>query len=189
MRHKYETRGIILSRAPVGESSAFLTILTPEIGLVRALAQSVRRSGAKLGPSLATFAESDLVLVRGRDSWRVAGAVLAENWFARLGSAEPRTRAGRVSNLILRLVAGEERENAIFPIISGFFKALATLPEKMHESVETLAVIRLLSALGLDSGDIPGNASDFTEPILAEVTQARGSYIARINHGIDASGL
>jgi len=48
MRHKYETRGIVLSRSPLGEANAFVTLLTPELGLVRARAQGVRRSGAKL---------------------------------------------------------------------------------------------------------------------------------------------
>ena len=84
MRHKYETRGIVLSRSPVGEASSFVTLLTSELGLVRALAQSVRRPGAKLAPALATLAESSVVLVRGKEGWRLAGAVLEESWLEKL---------------------------------------------------------------------------------------------------------
>mgnify|MGYP001567250827 CR=1 FL=1 len=76
MRYKYETRGIVLSRAPSGEANAFITLITPELGLVRARAQGVRKPGAKLAAALATFAESSLVLVRGKEDWRIAGAVL-----------------------------------------------------------------------------------------------------------------
>ncbi|MDE1919605.1 MAG: recombination protein O N-terminal domain-containing protein, partial [Patescibacteria group bacterium] len=90
MRHKYETRGIVLSRAPAGETNALVTLLTPGLGIVRARAQGLRRSGAKLAAALATFAESEVVLVRGREGWRVTGAVLEENWFMKMGHADAR---------------------------------------------------------------------------------------------------
>jgi len=189
MRHKYETHGIVLSRAPVGEMSASVALLTSDIGLVYARAQSVRRSGAKLAPALATFTESDLTLVRGKEWWRVAGAVRKENWCTRMCVASARTRAARISGLLLRLVAGEASNAALFPIITGFFEALATLPKEIHESAETLAALRLLAALGLDEGGVPGEASAFTPPLLAAIAGERASYIARINRGIAASGL
>lgn len=189
MRHKYETRGIVLSRSPVGEASVFIGVLTPELGLVRALAQSVRKSGAKLSAALATFAESDLVLVRGRDGWRLAGAVLREGWFSRLRNTGARERAGRVSGLLLRLVVGETSNPALFSILTGFFEALATLPQELHEPAETLAVVRILAALGLDTGNVPGALSEYTPSILATIVNDRADYIARINRGIAASEL
>jgi len=189
VRHKYETRGIVLSRSPVGEKSVFVTVLTSELGLVRALAQGVRASGAKLAPALATFADSSLVLVRGKEGWRVAGSVLEENWFVRMPRAEDRARAARVSNLFLRLVAGEERDTGLFPIIRGFFEALASLPEPEHDAAEVLAVLRALSALGLDTGGFPSGEPAFASPLLAEISRDRLAYVARINRGIAASGL
>lgn len=189
MRHKYETRGIVLSRTPLGEANVLITLLTPELGLVRARAQGLRKSGAKLSAALTTFAESDVVLVRGKESWRVAGAVLIENWFMRLGRAEARTRAARVCGLLLRLIAGEMHDPGPLPILRGFFNALTTLSEETHEAVEILAVLRILATLGLDEGEIPGKASTFTQPLLAEVLKNRTKYISRINHGLNASGL
>jgi len=189
MRHKYETRGIVLSRASYGEESVFVTLLTSDLGLVRARAQGLRRPGAKLATALATFVESDLVLVRGKESWRLVGAVLQENWFTRLRLHTPRMRAARVSGLLLRLVAGEEHDPKLFSIIRGFFGALATLPEDMHEDAEVLAALRTLAILGLDTGEIPGEESIFSTPVLVSVSLNRSSYITRINNGIIASGL
>jgi len=180
VRHKYETRGIVLSRSPVGEASTFIVLLTNDLGLVRALSQGVRKSGAKLSHALTTFSESDVVLVRGKDGWRLSGAVLAENWFTKLGVAKTRTRAGRICNLLLRLVTGEESDRKLFPIIRGFFDALATLHEDLHESAEILAVLRILAVLGFDAGKVPN---------IDEIEKNRTGYIARINHGIEASGL
>lgn len=189
MRHKYETRGIVLSRTPSGEANAFVTLLTPTLGLVRARAQSVRRSGAKLSAALVTFAESDLVLVRGREGWRVTGAVLQENWFMKMGQTASRRRAARVSGLLIRLVAGEAPEPELFPIIRGFFDALVMLPEDAHEAAEMLVALRMLAALGLDAGSIQGAPAAFAPALLASVETERTEYVARINRGITASGL
>jgi len=189
MRHKYETRGIVLSRAPLGEANALLTFITPELGLVRARAQGVRTQGAKLAAALATFAESDLVLVRGREGWRVAGAILEKSWFERISRSAARARAARVCGLLLRLVAGEAQDPGLFPIVNGFFTALAELPENAHEAAEMLAALRTLAALGLDTGELPGDVAAFTPALLAAVKEERLGYIARINRGIEASGL
>lgn len=189
MRHKYETRGIVLSRTFSGEANAFITLITPGLGLVRARAQGIRRPGAKLAAALATFAESSCVFVHGKEGWRIAGAVLEENWFTRVERTAARAAAARVSGLLLRLVAGEAHEPKLFPIITGLFEALSRLPEDTYEAAEALAVLRVLAALGLDTGNIPGEASEFTPVLLAEIHRARTEYVARINRGIAASGL
>ena len=189
MRHKYETRGIVLSRSPLGDANAFITLLTPDLGLVRARAQGLRRSGAKLAAALATFAESEVVLVHGKEGWRIAGAVLEENWFMRLRRAASDTRAARIGHLLLRLVAGETHDPKLFPVIRESFDALATLPEDVHEAVEVLAALRILAALGLDAGGIPSDPDAFAPESLALIAKNRTKYITRINHGITASGL
>lgn len=189
MRHKYETRGIVLARTHSGEANTFVTLITPELGLVSARAQSLRKPGAKLAHALTTFAESSLVLVRGKEGWRVAGAVLEEDWFARIGQAKARETAGRVSSLLLRLVGGEVNDPRLFSIILGFLEALTTLPEDSYEATEVLAALRVLAVLGLDAGPIPGDTSEFTPAVLTQIRGARTDYIARINRGIAASGL
>ena len=189
MRHKYETRGIVLARANVGEATTLVTLLTPDLGLVQARAQSLRKPGAKLAVALTTLAESDLVLVRGKEGWRVTGAVLEENWFIRLPSVAAQNMVARVSGLLLRLVAGEAQDIELFPLLKGFLEALTTLQENLQEAAEILVVLRILAALGLDAGEIPGAASEFTPASLTSILENRVAYVARINNGIAASGL
>lgn len=189
VRHKYETRGIILARSPLGEASAFVTLLTNELGLVRARAQGVRRSGAKLAAALTTYAESRLILVRGREGWRVSGAVLETPWFERIRDAAARDAAARMSGLLVRLVAGETHDQRLFLITVRFFGALETLPEDARDVAEILAVLRILAVLGFDAGSIPGGGEVFSSEALAEVAKGRVDYVARINRGIVASGL
>lgn len=179
----------MLARSPVGEASSFVTLLTPELGLVRVLAQSVRRQGAKLAAALTTYTESAVVLVHGRDGWRLAGAVLETNWFSQLQNVDEVPRAARVVGLLLRLVAGEAPDPALFPIVTGFFRALTELSSELHEPAEMLAALRVLAELGFDAGTIPGEVAEFTPALLTEIRTVRTDYIARINHGIKASGL
>jgi recombinational DNA repair protein (RecF pathway) len=187
MRHKYPTEAIVFSRTPLAEESALLTLLTRDLGLVRARAQGVRRPGAKLASSLATFAESDLVLVAGKEGWRVSGALLRESWFRKLPRAA-RTRAARIASLILRLVHGETPDSSLFETFKAFLSALSEFPQSLHDSAECLAALRVLSALGLDAGDIPEEGL-FTPESLSSVSDNRSSYIVRVNRGIAASGL
>ncbi|MHB1163332.1 MAG: DNA repair protein RecO [Minisyncoccota bacterium] len=189
MRHKYETRGLVLARTHLGEANTFVTLLTSDLGLVHARAQSLRKSGAKLAPALATLTESDVMLVRGKEGWRVTGAVLRESWFVRFAHAQTRLRVARVSSLFLRLVAGETQDAELFPVMRGFFQALTELPEETHEAAEILVVLRTLALLGLDTGEIPGGMTEFALPVLRKIHEDRTAYVARINTGIAASGL
>ncbi len=189
MRHRYDTRGIVLSRLPLGEANTLITLLTPALGLVRARAQGVRQPGAKLAHALTTFTESSVVLVRGKEGWRITGAVLEEQWFSKLERMGARNTAGRVAGLLMRLVAGDVQDPELFSIVMSLFTVLESLPEEEYESAEILAALHILSVLGLDAGDIPGTIEAFTPTALAAVRDARTEYIARINRGITASGL
>ena len=100
MRIKYQTRGIVISRVHTGEANTTIALLTEQVGLVYARAQSLRKPGAKLAHALTTLAESEVVLVRGKEEWRVAGAVLEENWFQRLRLKNSRMRRRNSSGKI-----------------------------------------------------------------------------------------
>ncbi|MFZ1987858.1 MAG: recombination protein O N-terminal domain-containing protein [Minisyncoccia bacterium] len=189
MRHKYPTEGIVLARTLVAEESVLVTLLTKELGLVRARAQGVRKSGAKLSSALQTWAESEIILVHGKEGWRISGALLKQNWFSHI-TPDARARASHISSLLLRLIHGESPDQTIFAIFTGFLSALATLPEELHDPLECLAALRLLAALGLDAGDLPGTIPAlYTPESLVEVAGNRADFVARVNRGISASGL
>ncbi len=187
MRHRYETQGIVLSRVPSGESSALVTILTPELGLIRALVQGIRAEGAKLAPALVTLAESSFILVRGKDGWRVAGATIHQNWFL-LMTPVARGRMARISGLLLRLVAGEAEDRELFPIARGLVEAFTKEQEEIHEEIEVLGALKILSALGFDQGGVHSGPV-FSRELLTEARSSREQYISRINRGITVSGL
>jgi DNA repair protein RecO len=190
MRHKYATTGIVLSRTSIGEASAFITLLTPDLGLIRGRAQSIRKPGAKLAPALQTLVESDVILVKGKDGWRLSGAVLVKDWFTELQTPEVRLRAGRTAGLLLRLVHGESLDPIFFALFSAFLTTLVESDQATQDAAECLAVLRFLHALGFDAGEVPGGVSDtFAPAYIEEIEARRAEYILRINKGIAASGV
>lgn len=188
MRHKYTTRALSLGRLPHGEANLLVTLLTEDFGLIRARSQGARKHGAKMAAGIQTLSVSDVTLLRGKEGWRMAGAVLEENWSRRL-SPGARERAAKILFLTDRLVRGEESDPALFAMLSSFMTALASLPDEDHESAEMLAALRILQFLGHDAGDTYGARDDYSEYALGLASENRTALLARINHGISASGL
>jgi DNA repair protein RecO len=189
MRHKYTTTAFVLSRTPIGEASAFITLLTSDLGIIRTRVQGIRKPGAKLAPSLQTLSETDVTLVRGKEGWRLSGAVLVRPWFSTL-ERNPRERVGRTAGLLLRLVHGESIDPSLFSIFSSFIASFENGSEEEWDAAECLAVLRFLQILGLDAGVIPeGLLGGFGKESLNEIADDRQTYILRINRGIAASGL
>jgi hypothetical protein len=204
MRHKYTTSAIVLARTPLAEASAVVTLLTPEVGLIRARAQGVRKPGAKMASALQTLVESEVMLVRGKDGWRLAGALHTNDWFGRLKERAARKRAARIAGLLQRLVHTDmlevhgdalETSQTLYHIFMQFLEALTQIslldPEELiADAAEILAALRILHMLGVDAGDIPGDITGgFASEFLQDITAERQQYLSRVNHGIAASGL
>ncbi len=178
----------MLARSPQGEANANLLLLTEEFGLIRARAQGIRNPGAKLAGALQTFFECEVVLIRGKDTWRISGATLERSFASEL-SVSARLRAGRISSLLARLIRGESSDPSAFLIFQGLLDSLITATEPEGEVAECLAALRILRGLGLDAGEIPGEESSYDEETLKEASAARKGLVMRVNRGIKASGL
>lgn len=179
MRPKYVTPAIVLARTPHGEANALVTLLTADFGLIRARAQGLRKSGAKLASALTTLSELDASLLYGKEGWRLSGASLVDDHFSHLTSVS-RARAGRISSLLLRLVRGESAEPELFFAMKDLLTSLKGEDEETQDALECRTALRIVSALGLDAGEIPA---------LEEVRACRKDIVLRINTGIAASGL
>ncbi len=188
MRHKYSARALVLSRTLIGEASVSVSLLTEDFGIIRARSQGARKPGAKMAPALQTLSLADITLIRGKDGWRTAGAILEENW-ARTLTSQARARAVRVTEFAQRLVHGEHADPDLFSILVAFVCVLGTLTEAEQEAAEMIAAVRVLHILGLDAGGTFGAPDEYSTSRLQEATDARTELITRINHGIASSGL
>lgn len=189
MRHKYATEAVVLARYPLGEASVLLALLTKEFGLVKARAQGLRKTGAKLAPALQTLGAATVTLVRGKDGWRLTGALSTESFWQAL-TRENRERAGRVASLMLRLLSGEHREPLAYQVLIELLRVLSSLTEEDADAAEIAAALYVLRLSGVDAGErIPDPDGRYGPAALSYVREHERELIVRINHGIEASGL
>jgi DNA repair protein RecO (recombination protein O) len=62
----YRTEGIVLKGYDFGEADRILTLYTPQLGKLRAVAKGVRRTKSRMGGHLDLFTRSNLLVARGR---------------------------------------------------------------------------------------------------------------------------
>ena len=66
MNQKYKARGIILKGSSMKECDRLVTILTPEYGIIRAVAPGAKKLKSSLRGRTELFVVNDLVIIKGR---------------------------------------------------------------------------------------------------------------------------
>jgi DNA repair protein RecO len=149
--HIYHTRGIVIEALNVREANKTYWIFTRELGMVMALAQGVRLSASKLRFSLQPLSIAEVSLVRGRVGWRVVNAREISNIYWQIKD-DPQSVAmsSRVLRLVRRLVAGEEKNEALFDRLSEGLMYLANklLTTKQVMNLEFILLLQTLYNLG-----------------------------------------
>lgn len=193
MHQKFSTRGLVLSKYGIGEANVALALLTPEFGLVRAVARSARRERSKLRYGLEPLGEGRFSLIRGKGDWRLIG--VEDISHERVGlSPERRAQAGQVARLLLRLLPGEEGNAALYRTVADGLLALSRTVENADAAaIECVLVLRVLAQLGY-LPQVPHAApfvesEFFTEELAAQAKASRASLVKLINDSLSASGL
>ncbi|OHA20499.1 MAG: DNA repair protein RecO [Candidatus Taylorbacteria bacterium RIFCSPHIGHO2_01_FULL_51_15] len=191
--HLYHTDALILNSTPRGEGSKILSIFTRKFGLIAASAQSVREERSKLRYGLQDFSYSDLSLVRGREYWRVTNAALIDPIIREL-SLQARSVFGRISLLLSRLLAGEEKNEPIFTTLLFGLEFIKKHDGRLLEGAEIVLVLRILYSLGYlaPRNEFDAFLSDVDLWNISIVEQAfayRRLAITHINHSLRQTQL
>lgn len=188
MRHKYQTQGICIGRREQGEANVVVSVLTRDLGLVRARVQGVRKTGAKLASGIRTLSVSTVTLVRGKEGWRLVGALL-ESSQVRACSAAGREVLGRVASLIERLAHGESVDARMYDVYRMLIQEIERVSDTEYDTYEYLALLYILTLHGVETGEGLEGTFSFSSYDIAVVANNHKRMIARINAGIHASGL
>jgi len=194
--HIHHTSGIILHSFNIGESNKVIEVLTEKLGLIRANVRSVRSEKSKLRYSLENLSETTLSLVRGREVWRVTGALPSQNFYHSLkGDFEKLALLLRIITLVRRLVQGEEKNEYLYLVIKELCVALSDgeHTEEELEGVECVAALRILHSLGyLKHEGVFGGFFDnamFSREVAQDAYKKKKKAIIEINNSLAASHL
>lgn len=192
--HIYHTRGVILCSRSAGESNRFYKIFTEELGLVGAVAQSVRERKSKLRYTLQELSMVTVDFVRGKEVWRIVSAGV---WRPLELIKEDPVRAKLLASfysLLLRLIHGEGRDQELFAEIVAVadFLEKKNIPQEFILYFETLTTLRALAHLGyLDPKGYEKFLSrvPYSMELLAEFGKIRLKALAQVNEALNASHL
>jgi len=65
--HSYQTLAIILKQSKIGEADRIVTVYTPGLGKLRAIAKGACRPGSRLGGNVVPLTYSSMMLAKGRN--------------------------------------------------------------------------------------------------------------------------
>ena len=122
-----KTRGIILRRRAYGEADRILTILTPGLGKLTAIAKGVRRLSSKLGGHLELFYVVDWVLAEGRTWYVVSGAEVVESHQDISQSLDRVEQASYLARLVDRLAQEEQPQPKMYSLLLEAINGLAVM--------------------------------------------------------------
>jgi DNA repair protein RecO (recombination protein O) len=93
-RRLYVTDAIVLSRFDFGEADRILTLLTPELGKIKAIAKGIRRPTSRIGGALEPLAELRVQLAKGRTFDVVTQVTMRHTWLGLRDRLEVTATAG-----------------------------------------------------------------------------------------------
>ena len=129
--HTHKTEAIVLKGAPRGEADRLLTLLTPDLGKVMALARGVRRPSSRLGGHLEPLTHARVMLARGRAPsgparWVVAGAEALSTFPGLRSELERLAQALALAEAVDALSPLDQPSRGIFTLLRETVERLAT---------------------------------------------------------------
>jgi DNA repair protein RecO len=195
MYHIYQTTGWILGGINIGEANRFLDIFTSELGLVRGVAQGVRKLNSKLRYGLQDYSFSKISLVKGKLVWRIVGVEKSEDFNWIYDDKKVFQLVCRIFSLLKRLIKGEEQDSAIFEDLNQAIRFMGEnkLLKDQLLSLEIILVFRILQKLGYVGRDERfDHLADFSswEAGVLDINDATRSVILKqINNSLAHSHL
>lgn len=157
--HIYTTRALVLSYTPVREADRLYSLLTRDLGLLRASALAVRKEASKLRGSLEPITLATVSLVKGKEFWRITSVESIKR-------IEVKEELARPLALLEKLVQGESAHPELFDTVEEGIK-------------ESEGEVRLVANMLYHLGYLQKSDLDLDEKKLVQA----------INQGIQASNL
>ncbi|MGQ9674802.1 MAG: DNA repair protein RecO [Chloroflexota bacterium] len=144
--HLYRTEAIVLKRIDIGEADKVLTLYTPHLGKIRAVARGVRRPTSRLAGHVELFNHSAMMLAKGRNLDIVTQSQTIDSFMKLRDDLWRTTHAYYVAELLDQLTE-EDLEN--YPVYELLLATLKRLDEGRNpETTVRFFEMRVLGYLG-----------------------------------------
>lgn len=189
----YNVEGIVLSSILVSESSSILFVLTEDLGLIRIWAQGVRKVSSKLAPHIQDLSKARIVVVKGREYWRLTDAEKSFSFESLLREKNVRSLVVRLVQIVKRL-AHESAPSEVFILTNSLLHRLENieLSDKDVAVLEIMYMFRLLHVLGYGDGkhnEVLMRIEEWREKEMQYVSRNRLVLVKSVNDSMKESQL
>ncbi|MFN6219647.1 MAG: DNA repair protein RecO [Aphanizomenon sp.] len=152
MSKTYKVTGINLKAQALGESDKIVTILTPEFGLIRAVATGARRQNSSLGGKMGIFVVNQLLISQGKNLSRITQAETIKNYPGLSQDLGKLAASQYLAEIVLCQGISEQPQTEIYELFNEHLQRLQDIPKTEIKSVVAhlaQGVFRLLTLAGL----------------------------------------
>ncbi len=127
MSRTYQATGIILKGMPLGEADRLVTILTPEFGLIRAVAPGARKHRSPLRGRSELFVVNHLMLAKGRSLDKITQAETIKSYPGLSREVGKLVAAQYLAEIALCLALSEQTQTALYELLNEHLHRLDVL--------------------------------------------------------------
>ena len=150
MNQKYKATGIVLKGTSFKENDRLVTVLTPEYGLIRALAPGAKKHKSQLRGRTQLFVVNELLFIKGRSLDKIIQADTLYTYPGLSRDLGKLATAQYLAELSLALAVDEQPQPELYELLNKHLKRVEAF--KVGESVYPYlaqAVFHLLAIAGL----------------------------------------
>lgn len=127
MSSTYELTGIILQKKAFGENDLLVTFLSPECGLVRAIAPGARKHKSRLRGRTELLVVNNLFLITGRNLDRITQIETIESYPKLSQTIGKLTVSQYLAELVLNLALTEQPQTELYSLLREHLKRIENL--------------------------------------------------------------
>ncbi|MEO0457517.1 MAG: DNA repair protein RecO [Cyanobacteria bacterium P01_A01_bin.114] len=145
----YKATGINLKAMPMGEADRLVTVLTKELGLIRAIAPGARKHKSRLGGRSGLFVINELMLTRGKSLDKMIQAETQRSFPGLSRDLARLTASQYLAELILCEAVSEQPQEALFYLLVEHLERLETAPSSTVLACLAQATFHILALGGV----------------------------------------
>jgi len=152
MSKTYKATGINLKAQALGESDKIVTILTPEFGLIRAVATGARRQNSSLGGKMGIFVVNQLLISQGKNLSRITQAETIKTYPGLSQDLGKLAASQYLAEIVLCQGISEQPQTELYELFNEHLQRLQDIPKTEIKSVVAhlaQGVFQLLTLAGL----------------------------------------
>ncbi len=129
---KYKATGIVLKGSPLKESDRLLTVLTPEYGLIRAVAPGAKKHKSRLRGRTELFVVNQFLLVKGRSLDQIIQADTIYTYPGLSQDIGKLASAQYLAELSLYIAVDEQPQQELYELLNEHLRRIEQLKPKQN---------------------------------------------------------